>query len=146
MLPRSNGPPRGRVGAKGSQPQSVALMRFVALVGVLVACLHAGVWAVSRDITSAPGFDGQLASVSYTPFDGSTRAGMGKGGCRPACAGAGEGGLIAVGGVIGNAIAAALRSMSVEPRDLPLSPSNIWRLIQQVKPMSSNPKTTVQQQ
>jgi carbon-monoxide dehydrogenase large subunit len=60
--------------------------------------------------------------------------------------GAGEGGLIAVGGVIGNAIAAALRSMSVEPRDLPLSPSNIWRLIQQVKPMSSNPKTTVQQQ
>jgi carbon-monoxide dehydrogenase large subunit len=60
--------------------------------------------------------------------------------------GAGEGGLIAVGGVIGNAIAAALRSMSVEPRDLPLSPSNIWRLIQQVKPMSNNPKTTVQQQ
>jgi aerobic carbon-monoxide dehydrogenase large subunit len=47
--------------------------------------------------------------------------------------GAGEGGLIAVGGVIGNAIAAALRSMSVEPRDLPFSPSNIWRLIQQAK-------------
>lgn len=60
--------------------------------------------------------------------------------------GAGEGGLIAVGGVIGNAIAAALRSMSVEPRDLPLSPSSIWRLIQQAKVMSSNPKTTVQSQ
>jgi carbon-monoxide dehydrogenase large subunit len=58
--------------------------------------------------------------------------------------GAGEGGLIAVGGVIGNAVAAALRSMSVEPRDLPLSPSSIWRLIQQAKVMSSNPTTTVQ--
>src|SRR3978361_567997 len=79
MLLRSNGPPRGRVGAKRSKPQSVALMRFVAVVGVLIACLHAGVWAISRDITSAPGFDGQLASVSYTPFDGSTRAGPGKG-------------------------------------------------------------------
>jgi carbon-monoxide dehydrogenase large subunit len=60
--------------------------------------------------------------------------------------GAGEGGLIAVGGVIGNAIAAALRSMSVEPRDLPLSPSYIWRLIQQAKASSSNPKTTEQPQ
>ena len=79
MLLRSNGPPRGRVGAKGTKPQSVALMRFVAVVGVLFACLLAGVWAISRDITSAPGFDGQLASVSYTPFDGSTRAGVGKG-------------------------------------------------------------------
>jgi aerobic carbon-monoxide dehydrogenase large subunit len=58
--------------------------------------------------------------------------------------GAGEGGLIAVGGVIGNAIAAALRSMSVEPRDLPLSPSNIWRLMQQAKASSSNPTTTEQ--
>ena len=58
--------------------------------------------------------------------------------------GAGEGGLIAVGGVIGNAIAAALRSMSVEPRDLPLSPSNIWRLMQQAKTSSSNLKTTEQ--
>jgi carbon-monoxide dehydrogenase large subunit len=60
--------------------------------------------------------------------------------------GAGEGGLIAVGGVIGNAIAAALRSMSVEPRDLPLSPTNIWRLIQQAKAMNSNPQTTVRSQ
>jgi aerobic carbon-monoxide dehydrogenase large subunit len=60
--------------------------------------------------------------------------------------GAGEGGLIAVGGVIGNAIAAALRSMSVEPRDLPLSPSNIWRLMQQANASSSNPKTTEQPQ
>jgi carbon-monoxide dehydrogenase large subunit len=43
--------------------------------------------------------------------------------------GAGEGGLIAVGGVIGNAIAAALRSLSVEPRDLPVSPPRLWHLI-----------------
>ncbi|HUO00006.1 MAG TPA: xanthine dehydrogenase family protein molybdopterin-binding subunit [Bradyrhizobium sp.] len=57
--------------------------------------------------------------------------------------GAGEGGLIAVGGVIANAVAAALRSMSVEPRDLPLSPSRIWRLIQQAKASTLNPKTSV---
>lgn len=57
--------------------------------------------------------------------------------------GAGEGGLIAVGGVIANAVAAALRSMSVEPRDLPLSPSRIWRLIQQAKASTLNLKTNV---
>jgi carbon-monoxide dehydrogenase large subunit len=45
--------------------------------------------------------------------------------------GAGEGGLIAVGGVVSNAIAAALRSLSVEPRDLPLSPPRLWQLIAQ---------------
>ncbi len=44
--------------------------------------------------------------------------------------GAGEGGLIAVGGVIANAVAAALRSFGVEPRDLPLSPPRLWQLIQ----------------
>jgi aerobic carbon-monoxide dehydrogenase large subunit len=43
--------------------------------------------------------------------------------------GAGEGGLIAVGGVISNAIASALRSFAVEPRDLPLSPPRLWALI-----------------
>src|SRR5262245_58965623 len=48
-------------------------MRFVALVGVVaVTCLHAGVWALSRDVVGAPSFRGQLASVSYTPFDGCT--------------------------------------------------------------------------
>ena len=46
-------------------------MRLVALVGVLVAGLHAGLWALSRDVSLAPSFYGQLASVSYTPFDGS---------------------------------------------------------------------------
>ena len=47
--------------------------------------------------------------------------------------GAGEGGLIAVGGVIANAVAAALRCFVVEPCDLPLTPPRIWRLIQQAK-------------
>jgi carbon-monoxide dehydrogenase large subunit len=47
--------------------------------------------------------------------------------------GAGEGGLIAVGGVISNAIAAALRSLSVEPCDLPLSPPRLWQLIEQAR-------------
>jgi len=47
--------------------------------------------------------------------------------------GAGEGGLIAVGGVVSNAIAAALRSLTVEPRELPLSPPRLWRLIEQAR-------------
>lgn len=46
-------------------------MRVVALVGALVACVHAGLWALAQDTASAPNFTGQLASVSYTPFDGS---------------------------------------------------------------------------
>ena len=44
--------------------------------------------------------------------------------------GAGEGGLIPTGGVIANAIAAALRSLDVEPCHLPLTPQLIWKLIQ----------------
>ena len=43
--------------------------------------------------------------------------------------GAGEGGIIAVGGVIANAVADALSSFGVEPRHLPLSPSTVWQLI-----------------
>jgi len=43
--------------------------------------------------------------------------------------GAGEGGIIPVGGVIGNAVANALSSLGVEPRVLPLSPSRVWELI-----------------
>ena len=45
--------------------------------------------------------------------------------------GAGEGGIIPVGGVIANAIAAALRPLGVEPRELPLSPPRLWALIAQ---------------
>jgi exo-beta-1,3-glucanase (GH17 family)/cellulose synthase/poly-beta-1,6-N-acetylglucosamine synthase-like glycosyltransferase len=44
-------------------------MRVVAAVGVLIACIHTGFWAVSRDIVGAPPFGGQLASLSYTPFE-----------------------------------------------------------------------------
>ena len=47
--------------------------------------------------------------------------------------GAGEGGIIPVGGVIANAIADALSSFGVEPRDLPLSPSRIWQLVQDAR-------------
>ncbi len=44
--------------------------------------------------------------------------------------GAGEGGIIAAGGAIGNAVANALSSFGVEPRELPLTPSRIWELLQ----------------
>ena len=43
--------------------------------------------------------------------------------------GAGEGGVVPVGGVISNAVANALSSLGVEPMELPLSPPNIWRMI-----------------
>jgi carbon-monoxide dehydrogenase large subunit len=43
--------------------------------------------------------------------------------------GAGEGGIIPVGAVIANAVAAALRPLGVEPRALPLSPPKVWELI-----------------
>jgi len=45
--------------------------------------------------------------------------------------GAGEGGVIPVGGAVANAVAAALGSSGAEPRELPLSPPAVWRLIQQ---------------
>jgi carbon-monoxide dehydrogenase large subunit len=51
--------------------------------------------------------------------------------------GAGEGGIIPVGGVIANAVADALASFGVEPRDLPLSPSRVWQLIQDARLSSS---------
>jgi carbon-monoxide dehydrogenase large subunit len=47
--------------------------------------------------------------------------------------GAGEGGIISVGGVIANAVADALSSLGVEPRDLPLSPSRVWQLVQDAR-------------
>jgi carbon-monoxide dehydrogenase large subunit len=43
--------------------------------------------------------------------------------------GAGEGGIIPVGGVIANAVASALRPLGVEPRELPLSPARVWEMI-----------------
>jgi carbon-monoxide dehydrogenase large subunit len=43
--------------------------------------------------------------------------------------GAGEGGIIPVGGVIANAVAAALKPLGVQPRELPLSPPRVWAMI-----------------
>src|SRR5262249_46401584 len=43
-------------------------MRSVAVVVALVACLHAGAWAVRQTQATAPNFEGILNSVSYSPF------------------------------------------------------------------------------
>jgi carbon-monoxide dehydrogenase large subunit len=53
--------------------------------------------------------------------------------------GAGEGGIIPVGGVIANAVANALSSFGVEPRVLPLSPSRVWEMIEEAKAVAKNP-------
>jgi carbon-monoxide dehydrogenase large subunit len=47
--------------------------------------------------------------------------------------GAGEGGIIAAGGAMANAVADALSSLGVQPRQLPLSPGYIWELVQQAQ-------------
>jgi carbon-monoxide dehydrogenase large subunit len=49
--------------------------------------------------------------------------------------GGGEGGIIPVGGVVANAVAAALASLGVQPRELPLSPPKIWQLIETARAM-----------
>ena len=46
-------------------------MRSVAFVVALVACLHAAAWAIWESQSSAPNISGPLASVSYSPFEGS---------------------------------------------------------------------------
>ncbi|HEX2566134.1 MAG TPA: xanthine dehydrogenase family protein molybdopterin-binding subunit [Burkholderiales bacterium] len=43
--------------------------------------------------------------------------------------GGGEGGIVPVGGVVANAVAAALAPLGVVPRDLPLTPPRVWQLI-----------------
>jgi carbon-monoxide dehydrogenase large subunit len=43
--------------------------------------------------------------------------------------GAGEGGIIPVGGALANAVAAALARFGVEPRELPLTPPRVWQLL-----------------
>jgi carbon-monoxide dehydrogenase large subunit len=53
--------------------------------------------------------------------------------------GAGEGGIIPVGGVIANAVAAALRSFNVEPNELPLSPPMVWRLLANARRAGTTP-------
>jgi carbon-monoxide dehydrogenase large subunit len=47
--------------------------------------------------------------------------------------GAGEGGIIPVGGVICNAVAAALAPLGIVPRELPLSPSRVWKMIEEAR-------------
>jgi carbon-monoxide dehydrogenase large subunit len=44
--------------------------------------------------------------------------------------GAGEGGIIAAGGVMANAVADALRTFGAQPRELPLTPTRVWELAQ----------------
>jgi exo-beta-1,3-glucanase (GH17 family)/cellulose synthase/poly-beta-1,6-N-acetylglucosamine synthase-like glycosyltransferase len=45
-------------------------MRRVAAAVALLACVHAGLWVLTQDRQAAPGVDGLLASLSYTPFEG----------------------------------------------------------------------------
>ena len=47
--------------------------------------------------------------------------------------GAGEGGIIAAGGIMANAVANALSTFDVQPRELPLTPTRIWELVQAAK-------------
>jgi carbon-monoxide dehydrogenase large subunit len=47
--------------------------------------------------------------------------------------GAGEGGIIPVGGAVTNAIASALSSFNVQPTDLPLTPPRLWALIEKAR-------------
>ena len=51
--------------------------------------------------------------------------------------GAGEGGVVAVAAAIGNAVSAALASLGVQARDLPLSPPRVWELIKHAQAASS---------
>ena len=53
-------------------------MRFVALVAAVVACVHGGLWALSRQVAVAPNVSDQFASLSYTPFDGSAHPDSGR--------------------------------------------------------------------
>src|SRR5271155_793050 len=53
-------------------------MRTVAAVLALVACVHAGIWALLRQEVTAPDFTGQLASVSYAPFANSSHPDTGE--------------------------------------------------------------------
>jgi carbon-monoxide dehydrogenase large subunit len=48
--------------------------------------------------------------------------------------GAGEGGIVPVGGVVANAVAAALAPLGVEPRSLPLTPPAVWELVNCARP------------
>ena len=51
--------------------------------------------------------------------------------------GAGEGGVVPVGGVIANAVASALTPLNVQLRELPLSPPRIWQAIEAAREAQS---------
>jgi carbon-monoxide dehydrogenase large subunit len=53
--------------------------------------------------------------------------------------GAGEGGIIPVGGVIANAVACALAPLRVNPLELPLTPPRVWRLIRDAQDNREKP-------
>ncbi len=55
-------------------------MRIVIAVIALVACVHAGIWALTASHTTTPNFKGgQLASISYAPYEKSARPDQGGG-------------------------------------------------------------------
>jgi carbon-monoxide dehydrogenase large subunit len=54
--------------------------------------------------------------------------------------GAGEGGIIPVGGVLANAVASALRALDVQPNELPLTPPRIWALIHNAERLADGTK------
>jgi aerobic carbon-monoxide dehydrogenase large subunit len=51
--------------------------------------------------------------------------------------GAGEGGVVPVGGVIANAVASALAPLNIQPHELPLLPLRIWQLIETARAAQS---------
>jgi carbon-monoxide dehydrogenase large subunit len=53
--------------------------------------------------------------------------------------GAGEGGIIASGAALGNAVSDALASLGVSVRELPMSPNNLARLIREARARSTSP-------
>lgn len=53
--------------------------------------------------------------------------------------GAGEGGVLPMGGLMANAVASALASLGIEPKALPLSPLNVWQLIEAARPRQDAP-------
>jgi carbon-monoxide dehydrogenase large subunit len=54
--------------------------------------------------------------------------------------GAGEGGMVAVAATAANAVAAALGSLGVEVRELPLTPARIWQMVAESEDHSSSRK------
>jgi exo-beta-1,3-glucanase (GH17 family)/cellulose synthase/poly-beta-1,6-N-acetylglucosamine synthase-like glycosyltransferase len=49
-------------------PRGWESMRTLAAVLALVACVHAGIWALLKPVGTAPDVTRQLASISYSPF------------------------------------------------------------------------------